>query len=110
MRAENLFDGIPTELPKELFTTLHRDDGLRIERIVSHGHCSLARGWYEQDGLEWVALLSGAATLAFAGGDEVSLRPGDYLLIPAGCRHRVAWTAPGEDTVWLAVHLPPGDD
>ena len=32
-----------------------------------------------------------------------ALQPGDWLLIPAGCRHRVAETGP--DTVWLAVHV-----
>jgi cupin 2 domain-containing protein len=25
-------------------------------------------------------------------------------MIPARCRHRVAWTDPAVDTVWLAIH------
>jgi cupin 2 domain-containing protein len=33
------------------------------------------------------------------------LKPGDYLLIPAHCRHRVAWTSSDEPSVWLAVHF-----
>ncbi|HEX9801972.1 MAG TPA: cupin, partial [Gammaproteobacteria bacterium] len=31
-----------------------------------------------------------------------------YLLLPAHCRHRVAWTAAGGETVWLAIHLAAG--
>jgi cupin 2 domain-containing protein len=40
VNTTNLFDGIPDELPEELFTTLLAADGLRIERIVSQGHAS----------------------------------------------------------------------
>ena len=47
-------------------------------------------------------LVSGAATLAFDDGRELPLAPGDWALLPAGCRHRVAQTAAA--TVWLAVH------
>jgi hypothetical protein len=36
--------------------------------------------------------------------DEVRLGPGDWLLIPAHQKHRVAWTDPEAETVWLAVH------
>jgi cupin 2 domain-containing protein len=32
------------------------------------------------------------------------MAPGDWLAIPAHDRHRVTWTDPGQDTVWLAVH------
>ena len=33
--------------------------------------------------------------------------PGDWVWLPARCRHRVAWTDPDAPTVWLAVHLAP---
>ena len=36
-----------------------------------------------------------------------ALRPGDWVVIPAHCQHRVAWTDPAAETLWLAVHLPP---
>ena len=56
-----------------------------------------------------MVLLSGAAGLLFEGEDEVrELHPGDYVLIPAHCRHRVAWTDPIEKTVWLALHFRAG--
>ena len=32
--------------------------------------------------------------------------PGDWVILPAHCRHRVAWTDPVRETLWLAVHLP----
>ena len=32
-----------------------------------------------------------------------TLVPGDWVDIPAHVRHRVAWTTPDEDTIWLAV-------
>jgi cupin 2 domain-containing protein len=103
-RVRNLFENIPAELPEELFEDLLARDGLRIERIVSRGHCSPPGFWYDQEENEWVVLLSGAARLAFEEGNQlVELSPGDCLEIPAHVRHRVDWTSGGEDAVWLAV-------
>jgi len=88
----------------EQIATLARATGMRIERIVSHGHCSPEDFWYDQEEDEWVILLTGAARLSFDDGDPSQmLQAGDYLLIPAGRRHRVAWTDPDQDTVWLAI-------
>jgi hypothetical protein len=53
---------------------------------------------------EWVMLAQGAAKLVFEKEGEVSLEPGDFLVIPAGTRHRVEWTDPAKETVWLALH------
>ena len=79
--------------------------GVRIERIVSTGQASPPGFWYDQDWGEWVVLLSGAARLRFADEDEPRhLGPGDWVDIPAHCRHRVEWTDPDQPTVWLAVH------
>ena len=50
-------------------------------------------------------LLSGAARLRLAEEAEARrLAPGDWVDIPAHCRHRVEWTDPDQPTVWLAVH------
>jgi cupin 2 domain-containing protein len=35
------------------------------------------------------------------------MRPGDYVNLPAHCRHRVEWTDPERETVWLALHDRP---
>jgi cupin 2 domain-containing protein len=97
----------PPTLPGELAETLARGIGLvRVERIVSRGHRSAADFWYDQAEEEWVALLSGSAVVRF-DDRSIALSPGDWLRIPARCRHRVEATAEGRDTVWLAVFYPP---
>ena len=58
--------------------------------------------FFEQAHDEWVALLAGAARM-LVGGEELDLKAGDWLLIPAGCTHTVLETQPGSS--WLAMHL-----
>jgi cupin 2 domain-containing protein len=99
----NVFENIPPNLPDELFATLLDADGVRVERIVSHGHASPDGFWYDQDRHEWVMVLKGAARLRFED-EAIELRPGDCVNIPAHRKHRVEWTTPAEPTVWLAVH------
>ncbi|MCH7548676.1 MAG: cupin domain-containing protein [Candidatus Krumholzibacteriota bacterium] len=82
--------------------------GVRIERIVSHGHASPEGFWYDQDENEWVVLLAGAARLRFESDNKtIELGPGDHVNIPAHTRHRVDWTQPDTDTIWLAVFYAP---
>lgn len=100
----NLLSPAATE-PAEQFFTLLQNTQLRLEQIVSHGQVSPAGFWYEQPGDEWVMLLCGTASLEFIGG-SLTLVAGDTLLIPAGCRHRVAICS--ADARWLALHLTPG--
>jgi cupin 2 domain-containing protein len=103
MMTSNLFTGLPTQLPDELFTTLLEAADVRIERIVSHGHASPEGFWYDQDQHEWVVVLKGAARLRFE--DEIiEMKPGDFVNIPAHKKHGVEWTTPDEPTIWLAVH------
>ena len=101
----NLFDDLPRQADKELFTELLRRKGVRIEWIVSTGQSTPVDKPYRQPYDEWVLLVSGAAGLWTEGEGERRLRPGDCLLIPAPRPHRVTWTAKGGPTVWLAVHL-----
>lgn len=101
----NLFEAIPENLSDEVFEQLAVGGAVRIERIVSKGHSSPASGWYDQAQDEWVAVLRGEAVLEFEGRPPVTLKPGDYLTIPAHQRHRVVWTAPDVETIWLAVHF-----
>jgi cupin 2 domain-containing protein len=102
--VSNLFEDLPDDLPEELFQTLLTTDGLRIERIVSHGHTSPKDFWYDQETHEWVLLLRGAARLRFEGEEPVDLAPGSFVNIPAHRRHRVDWTDPTQPTIWLAIH------
>jgi cupin 2 domain-containing protein len=104
-RGGNLLASLPARLGAEQIITLVANENLRIERIVSTGQASPRGFWYDQPWAEWVLVLAGAAGLVFEGEAEPRvLRPGDYLLIPAHRRHRVAWTDPEQPTVWLAVH------
>jgi cupin 2 domain-containing protein len=101
----NLLADLPPPGPEEDLTLILERHGLRIERIVSHGHVTPPDRPYRQDGDEWVLLLSGGARLWLDEEGEVALGPGDHLLIPAGRLHRVVWTDPEKATVWLAVHM-----
>ena len=101
----NLFNGLPSQLPAEIFDTLLDHGQLRIERILSHGQTSPPDFWYDQPQHEWLILLQGAARLRFADQSTQDLHPGDYCLIPAHCRHRVDWTAQDTVTIWLAIHF-----
>lgn len=100
----NLLKSLPEALREECFDTLLEAEHVAIERIVSHGHASPPSGWYDQPRHEWVVVLKGKGVVAFEHGEEVTLGPGDHLNIPSHTRHRVAWTDPDEETVWLAVH------
>jgi cupin 2 domain-containing protein len=102
----NLFAGISADIAEEVFDTLARSDAVHIERIVSKGHASPTQGWFDSEHNEWVVLLTGAARIALADGREVAMAPGDWLEIPAHCKHRVTWTDPEQESLWLAVHYP----
>ena len=110
-RSGRLFAGLPVRLDAEACDTLLEGGAFRLLRIVSTGQATPPGEWYDQAEDEWVVLLRGAAGLQIA--DEPSerrLAAGDWLLLPAGCRHRVTWTDSGEPTVWLALHHAPGGD
>jgi cupin 2 domain-containing protein len=85
---------------------VEREPGFRIERIVSTGQMTLEGEWYDQDDDEWVLVVAGAARLRIEGeARDRELAEGDWVLLPAHCRHRVTWTRAEPPTVWLAVHF-----
>jgi len=103
--AGNLFHALRPDAAEEQVSTLLEEAGFVLERIVSTGQASPPGFWYDQDRAEWVVLLRGSAGLELEGEAEPrTLRPGDWVHIPAHARHRVAWTDPDEPTVWLALH------
>ena len=105
-RVGSLQEGSALEQGAEGFVELARAGGARVERIASR---AVMNGeWYEQAWPEFVLLVAGGAALEFADGSSRELKPGDWALLPALCRHRVAWTDPAGETLWVAVHLPPG--
>ena len=102
--THNLFADLPSACNGEVVQTLLGGAGVRLERIVSYGQASPDGFWYDQAEDEWVVVLSGRARLAIENErEERCLQPGDAVLIPAHCRHRVTWTDPAQPTVWLAL-------
>lgn len=104
---DNIFKSIPDIIPEELSENLLARETLKIERIVSRGHITPTGEWYDQASDEWVLLLEGEAILGYENGCTISMGVGDYVFIPARTRHRVEWTQPGSNTIWLAIHVVP---
>jgi cupin 2 domain-containing protein len=103
MIIENIFSNIPNTISNEIFDRIIQIKNITIERILSKGHASPTNFWYDQEKNEWVIVLKGHARLKFE--DEiVEMKPGDYITIPVHCKHRVEWTDPKKETIWLAVY------
>ena len=102
----NLFEQIPVDLGEEVIEKLLETDHIKVERIVSKGHTSPNSFWYDQEQCECVVLLKGAATVEVEDKGEFHLEPGSFLNLPAHTRHRVEWTQPDRETIWLAIHYP----
>jgi cupin 2 domain-containing protein len=100
----NIYAKVPAAKNKEMFRTLARRKGLLIERIVSFGQATPKNSWLKEPRDEWVIVLKGEGKLRFQKGDHsVTLKEGDYILIPGRTAHRVEWTHPRKKTIWLAV-------
>ena len=105
MQSGNIFSAIPKDLDQEAVEEIINSGNFRIERIMSRGHSTPPGQWYDQDQDEWVIVLAGSAALLFEGSYHAStLKPGDYVNIPAHVKHKVEWTNQAEETIWLAVH------
>ena len=103
--VKNLFADIPENLRDELVETILQTSSFRLERIVSRGHCSPDGFWHDQDEHEWIILLKGSAVLRFEDQSEnIIMNPGNYITIEKHRRHRVEWTDPEQETIWLAIH------
>jgi cupin 2 domain-containing protein len=107
VKAGSLTNALPSRLlTEELVDALCERPGFRIERIVSTGQVTPDGQWHDQDHDEWVLVVNGSARLRIDGETEDrELGEGDYIFLPAHCRHRVAWTRSEPRTVWLAIHL-----
>lgn len=101
----NLFSKLPDASKDECFTQILLTPNIRFERIVSKGQTTPEGIWYDQKQHEWVLVLQGAARICFEGKESKFLGVGDYVEIPPHCRHRVEWTDPRTETIWLAVHF-----
>ena len=104
MKPNNIYSAIPANLGQEVFERLAGSTRVTIERILSKGQQSPSSGWYDQEKNEWVIVLKGKAVLAFENQEDVYLNEGDYINIPPHKKHKVTWTDPDSETIWLAVH------
>ena len=104
MKPQNIYSAIPVSSNKEIFEELLKTNNVTIERIISAGHRSPESGWYDQEKNEWVLVLKGKATLTFEDQVSVNLNEGDYINIPSHTKHKVTWTDPNRETIWLAIH------
>jgi cupin 2 domain-containing protein len=109
-KTGSLRQDLPAQpLPEEVVDILLKRPGSRVERIVSTGQATPDGEWYDQDSDEFVLLVAGAARLRIEGEHEDrALEEGDWLCLPAHCRHRVTWTRAEPPTIWLAVHCGAG--
>ncbi len=109
VEIRNLFSDLPKDMPQEVSEVILETETFRKERILSRGHSSPEGFWFDQERDELVFLLKGRAGLKFRGRTGlITLKPGDYIRIPAHVEHRVAWTDPDQETIWLAVHYDKG--
>lgn len=99
----NIFARLPGAKDKEVFQTLLANKKVTIERIITRGQTT---DWLSDARDEWVIVLKGAGSVRFRESRRlVKLKAGDYLFIPGNTVHRVAWTAPRQQTLWLAVKM-----
>ncbi|HNX68871.1 MAG TPA: cupin domain-containing protein [Candidatus Omnitrophota bacterium] len=109
VKIHNVFSGLPDARGREVFQTLRKGRGLRIERIVSRGQATPPGQWLCSKAAEWVIVLKGRARLLFKGvPKQFDLKAGEHVFIPRKTSHRVDWTHPKQRTVWLAVHWAEG--
>lgn len=100
----NIFRNLPeNQMPEELVEVLEQREHMRMERIVSQGHCSPEGFWYDQEEDEWVLIVQGEAVLELEDGVQKRLHIGDYFMLPAHYKHRVAWTSSQPPCIWLCV-------
>lgn len=104
MELRNIFESIPDNLNEEIFENLVQSKDIKIERIISKGHTSPESGWHDQEQNEWVIILKGEAIISFEAEKEIILGAGNYINIPAHTKHKVSWTNPKTETIWLAIH------
>lgn len=102
MKTINIFNNIPNPTNEEFLETILTQSNIKIVRIVSYGHTAPKEGWYDQKENEWVVILEGEAILSFKDKEDIKLFKGDSYFIAAHTKHKVSWTIPNKETIWLA--------
>lgn len=104
IETNNIYTHLPPAQKTEVSEKIISNSGVKIERITSLGQATLPGKWLESKRNEWVILLKGKAKLRLRSHENIiHMEPGDHIYIPAGIKHRVEWTDPGQKSVWVAV-------
>jgi cupin 2 domain-containing protein len=105
LKLGNIYSKIPSAKSREISQAILETAKLKIERIISYGQSTGKGKWLKEAQDEWVIVLKGSGRLRFRTGDRlIMLKAGDYVFIPANTPHRVDWSSPRRNTIWLAVH------
>jgi cupin 2 domain-containing protein len=104
VEIKNVFSIAGLDLHDEFFENILETQNFRVERIISRGHKSPENFWYDQETNEFVLLLKGEAELEFENKGKLKLKPGDYLIIKAHEKHRVAMTKNDGESFWITIH------
>ena len=99
----NIYAKIPSNIPKELTAILSKTKNIKIEKIISKGHITEQNKWYNQSKNEFVLILQGAGKILFEDKKIITLKKGDYIIIPKKTKHKVVYTSKNPKTIWLAV-------
>lgn len=103
MNIGNLYEHAEPPVTGERFETLLQHKNLVIERICSSSEILLNQYIQNQD--EWFLLVKGTSDIEIDGMAK-SLKPGDYVFLPANTPHCLRKVSAG--ALWLVVHLHPG--
>ncbi|MDC0302969.1 Nif11 domain/cupin domain-containing protein [bacterium] len=104
-QVDNLFQTPCPPIGEEASRELASGTGWTLNLICSNAFSSPAETWMDQSEMEWVLVLRGSAQVSFKEADAVmDLSPGDHLLIPPNCLHRVERSDPDPGTLWLAMY------
>jgi len=102
---KNIFASSRKNTSEEIIEPLLCESTFELQRIVSTGQATPDDQWLSQQTHKWVVLLKGSATIRFEeGGQALTLKPGDFFNIPAQTRHRMEWTDPERETIWLVLY------
>jgi cupin 2 domain-containing protein len=69
IQVKNIFNATGGAPGTEDFLTLLESEGVKVQRIVSHGSSTPENEWYDQAYPEWVLVVRGYAVLEFEGAE-----------------------------------------
>jgi len=111
MKEKGNFYQMPEgERGQEIIEILLKNKALWVERIISFGSETPKGVWYDQSTDEWVVLLRGESQLEYEDGFIQELKEGDWVFLPAGKKHRVAYTSFDPPCLWLAIHIKKNEE